>query len=95
MDIKKFRTILKESLPNNYIENDVKDELVANCDADGDKKIDFPFVEGQHITTGDNHRGYLGYRRNVTNNSTITDDGAINLMVENGTIMQHLLPGRI
>lgn len=73
---------IARSIPNNYIENDVKDELVANCDADGDKKIDFPFVEGQPITTGDNHRGYLGYR-NVTNNSTITDDGAINLIVEN------------
>ena len=73
---------IARSIPNNYIEDDVKDELVANCDADGDKKIDFPFVEGQPITTGDNHRGYLGYR-NVTNNSTITDDGAINLIVEN------------
>lgn len=37
---------IARSIPNNYIENDVKDELVANCDADGDKKIDFPFVEG-------------------------------------------------
>jgi Alpha/beta hydrolase of unknown function (DUF900) len=72
---------ITRSLPNNYIENDVKDELVANCDADGDHEIDFPFVDGQTITTGDNHRGYLGYR-NVTNNSTVTDDGAINLIVE-------------
>jgi Alpha/beta hydrolase of unknown function (DUF900) len=73
---------VKKSLPKNYVEKEVKDELVANCDADGDKKVDFPFAEGQLITTGDNHRGYLGYR-NVTNNSTITDDGAINLIVEN------------
>jgi len=71
-----------KSLPDNYIENNVKDELVANCDADGDRKIDLPFSEGQSITAGDNHRGYLGYR-NVTEKSEITDDGAINLIVEN------------
>ena len=71
-----------ESLPDIYIENNVKDELVANCDADGDRKIDLPFSKGQSITAGDNHRGYLGYR-NVTEKSEITDDGAINLIVEN------------
>jgi pimeloyl-ACP methyl ester carboxylesterase len=72
----------KIKLPGNYNENDVKDELVAYCDADGDHKIDFPFVDGQIITTGDNHRGYLGYR-NVNDNSTISDDGAIDIVVDN------------
>jgi Alpha/beta hydrolase of unknown function (DUF900) len=72
----------KIKFPGNYNENDVKDELLAYCDADGDKKIDFPFENDQTITTGDNHRGYLGYR-NVTDNSKIIDDGAINLIVEN------------
>jgi pimeloyl-ACP methyl ester carboxylesterase len=72
----------KIKLPGNYNENDVKDELVAYCDADGDHKIDFPFVDGQTITTGDNHRGYLGYR-NVNDNSTISDDGAIDIVVNN------------
>jgi pimeloyl-ACP methyl ester carboxylesterase len=71
-----------KSLPDNYIEKDVKDELVADCDADGDGNIDFPFENDQTITTGDNHRGYLGYR-NVTDNSKIIDDGAINLFVKN------------
>lgn len=69
-----------KSLSDNYIENDVKDELVANCDADGDGKIDLPFVDGQSITRGDNHRGYLGYR-NVNDNSIISDDGAIDIVV--------------
>ena len=68
--------------PGNYNENDLKDELVAYCDADGDHKIDFPFVDGQIITTGDNHRGYLGYR-NVNDNSTISDDGAIDTVINN------------
>jgi hypothetical protein len=70
-----------ESLPENYTEIDVKDELVAECDADGDRKIDLPFKNNQTITIGDNHRGYLGYR-NITDNSKITDDGAINIIVE-------------
>ena len=69
-----------KSLSDNYIENDVKDELVANCDADGDGKIDLPFVDGQFITRGDNHRGYLGYR-NVNDNSIISHDGAIDIVV--------------
>jgi hypothetical protein len=73
---------ITKSLPDNYIERDIKDELVANCDADGDRNIDFPFENDQTITIGDNHRGYLGYR-NITDNSKITDDGAINLIVEN------------
>jgi hypothetical protein len=34
------------------------------------------------ITIGENHRGYLGYR-NVTNNSTISDDGEIDEVVDN------------
>ena len=72
---------ITRSLPNNYIENDVKDELVANCDADGDHEIDFPFFDGQTITTGDNHRGYLGYR-NPIDNTTIIDDGAINIVAD-------------
>jgi pimeloyl-ACP methyl ester carboxylesterase len=72
----------KINLPGNYNGKDVKDELVAYCDADGDHKIDFPFVDGQTITIGDNHRGYLGYR-NVNDNSTISDDGAIDIVVDN------------
>jgi hypothetical protein len=69
-----------KSLPDNYTERDIKNELVANCDADGDGKIDMPFRNNQLITTGDSHRGYLGYR-NVNENSTITDDGAIDIVV--------------
>jgi hypothetical protein len=72
----------KIKFPGNYNENDVKDELVAYCDADGDHKIDFPFIDGQTITTGDNHRGYLGYR-SPEDNSIIINDGAINIVVDN------------
>ena len=70
-----------KSLPKNYSEINVTNALIAKCDADGDGHIDLPFVENQNITIGDNHRGYLGYR-NVTDNSTITDDGAIDVIVK-------------
>ncbi len=72
----------KIKFPSNYNENDVKNELVAYCDADGDHEIDFPFVNGQTITIGDNHRGYLGYR-SPDDNSIIINDGAINIVVDN------------
>lgn len=73
---------ITKSLPDNYIEKSVKEELVAECDADGDKNIDLPFKNNQTITIGDNHMGYLGYR-NITDNSKITYDGAIDIVVEN------------
>lgn len=76
----KYNLMKRESLPKNYIEKDVKDELVAICDADADRHLDKPFLVGQNITVGDNHRGYLGYRVNETK---INDDGAINLVVSN------------
>lgn len=69
---------INKSLPGNYIEIDVKDELVAKSDADGDGKPDFLF---ENITAGDNHRGYLGYRKPV-NNLTIIYDGAIDTVVD-------------
>ncbi|MGI0045448.1 MAG: alpha/beta hydrolase, partial [Nitrososphaeraceae archaeon] len=73
-----YNLMKRESLPNNYIENDIKNELVAICDADADGHPDKPFKDGQTIAIGDNHRGYLGYRYNETK---IIDDGAIGLVV--------------
>jgi hypothetical protein len=72
---------INSTIPKNYNDIDVTGELVARCDADGDRISDKPFVVGQEITVGDNHRGYLGYR-NATNNSTIIDDGAINVVID-------------
>ena len=75
---------LKESksLPYNYNETDVQNEIVAICDADADGKPDLPFIAGQNITTGDNHGGHMGYR-DMVNKSRITHDGAINVVVDN------------
>ena len=77
-----FNLAKRNSLPKNYNEINITDELIAICDADADKHPDKPFIENQTIKIGDNHRGYLGYR-NVTNNATIIDDGAIDVVVDN------------
>lgn len=76
-DLKKIK-----SLPDNYDEKDVQNEIVAICDADADAKPDLPFVVGQTITIGDNHGGYMGYR-DIANKSRITHDGAIDVVVDN------------
>ena len=70
--------------PKNYDDTNVTDELVANCDADGDGHPDFPFSKGNTTTTGDNHRGYLGYRD--SGNKSTTNDGAIDVVVKSWNI---------
>ena len=70
------------SLPKNYVEINVKNEILPICDADGDKKPDTPFRYGSEISTGDNHHGYMGYR-NSTDKSKLIDDGAVNIIVDN------------
>jgi hypothetical protein len=69
---------ISTTLPKNYKETNVTKELVAKCDADGDRYIDLPFNKSQTIKVGDNHRGYLGYRENE---SKLTDDGAMNVLM--------------
>ena len=74
---------ITKSLPDNYTENDVKDQLPLNSDADGDGKCNLRIPVTNICTIieiGDNHRGYLGYR-NPVNNLTIIDDGAIDVVV--------------
>jgi pimeloyl-ACP methyl ester carboxylesterase len=77
-----YNLFKRNSLPKNYNETNVTGELIAICDADADKHPDKPFIEDQTIKIGDNHKGYLGYR-NATNNTTIIDDGAIDIVVDN------------
>lgn len=75
---------IKGNLPSNYNDTNVTDELAASCDADGDGHPDLPFSKGNVTTTGDNHRGYLGYRDNET--KLITNDGAIDIVVKSWNI---------
>ena len=73
---------ITSSLPQNYEELDVENEIAPICDADGDQKVDFTFSKGDIISRGDNHLGYIGFR-NATDNTKLIDDGAINIVVDN------------
>jgi hypothetical protein len=69
------------SLPRNYVQIDVENEIPPICDADGDNKPDLPFREGETVSVGDNHIGYIGFR-NATETTKLVDDGAINVVVD-------------
>lgn|SRR5918994_1584015 len=68
------------SLPTNYKETDVKDEIKSICDANGRNSCDFPYntVLGAIADVGDNHFGYIGFR---DPNDTLKDDGAMDIVV--------------
>jgi hypothetical protein len=68
------------SLPTNYTERDVKDELIEICDANGRNSCNFPYniVLGAIADVGDNHFGYIGFR---DTNGTLKDDGASDVVV--------------
>jgi hypothetical protein len=81
-DIKK-----STALPKNYNEINVTGELLANCDTDGDGVPDYASCDIIPMTTGGNHRGYLGYRDNAT--KLITNDGAINVVISSWNNKPH------
>ena len=81
-DIKKSTALAK-----NYNEINVTGELLANCDADGDRVPDIASCDIIPMSTGENHRGYLGYRDNVT--KLITNDGAINVVISSWNNKPH------
>ena len=70
------------SLPKNYNQINLKNELLPLCDSAGDRKIDDTFHEYSSIRIGDNHDGYIGFR-DAVNNSNLLDDGAIDIVVHN------------
>ena len=83
-------SVLK-SLPRNYNEKNVTDQILAICDADADKKPDLPFFPGKIIGIGDNHGGYMGFR-DIANKSKLIDAGAMDIVVhdwDNKTIIDN------
>lgn len=70
------------SLPTNYRQINVRDEIIPVCDADGDKVPDFPLATNMVIVRGDNHGGYFGFR-DPENNTRLVDDGAMDVLVDN------------
>jgi hypothetical protein len=73
--------------PSNYNQTDVKDEILADIDANGDGDCDLPIHLGFGFTgcsiffRGDNHFGYMGYRS--FGSEDVHDNGAMNVVVTN------------
>jgi hypothetical protein len=71
--------------PSNYLDINIRDEIIDNIDADADGQEDlglcnpFGFC---FVAEGDNHAGYMGFR-NEDNSNILEDDGAMNMVVEN------------
>lgn len=87
------------SLPKNYVQINVQDEILPLCDADGDNEPDFPLATNMVIFRGDNHGGFFGFR-DAENNTRLMDDGAMSILVDNWNgikpeIKQNLLQGTI
>jgi Alpha/beta hydrolase of unknown function (DUF900) len=70
------------SLPANYHQTNIQDEIPPSCDADGDKEPDFPLATNMIIARGDNHGGYFGFR-DTEKDTRLVDDGAMNVVVDN------------
>jgi hypothetical protein len=75
------------STPNNYNETNVRGEILADTDANGDGDCDLPIYWGFGFTgcsiffRGDNHFGYMGYRS--FGSEDVYDNGAMNIVVSN------------
>ena len=70
------------TIPLNYNETNVQNEILALYDADGDNKTDLGLDEKQSIEKGDNHGGYFGFTNITNGKKTFVNDGAMNKVVE-------------
>ncbi len=78
-----FQTSPNITLPKNYEEVDVKDEIKAFFDADAINGTDMGLCNNFgscNVNVGDNHLGYMGFR-NLTDTSKLVDDGAMDSVV--------------
>jgi esterase/lipase superfamily enzyme len=71
----------KGTIPLNYNDTNVINEILAISDADGDGNLEECFEEYSVVLKkGDNHCGYIGFRQPFSN--SLIDNGAINIVVE-------------
>jgi hypothetical protein len=69
-----------QTIPKNYKDINVMNEILALSDADGDGNLEECFEEnGLVLKKGDNHCGYIGFREPFSN--SLIDDGAIDVVV--------------
>jgi hypothetical protein len=69
------------SLPSNYIQRNVQNEILPLCDADADGKPDLGLTskDCKAMERGFNHMGYMGFRDPTT--KKLMDVGVMNLIV--------------
>ncbi|HEX2231045.1 MAG TPA: alpha/beta hydrolase [Nitrososphaeraceae archaeon] len=67
------------SLPKNYQDVSVTEEIPLILDANGDGKCDLTPLNCTIMSIGDNHLGYVGFVS--AENGNLIDDGAMNLIV--------------
>jgi hypothetical protein len=69
------------SLPRNYQDVEVTEEIPLLIDANGDGKCDLVPFYCTIVSIGDNHLGYVGFAS--ASNGNLIDDGAMNITVNN------------
>jgi hypothetical protein len=67
------------SLPKNYQDVNVTEEIPLILDANGDGKCDLTPLNCTIMSIGDNHLGYVGFVS--AENGNLIDDGAMNLII--------------
>lgn len=78
-----------KNTPQNYIDTNVKSEIPAISDADGDGNLEECFENINLVKDrGDNHCGYIGFRQPFSN--SLLDDGAIDIVVEDWKSLKSL-----
>jgi hypothetical protein len=70
------------TIPSNYNQKNVQNEILALYDADGDNKTDLGLDEKQSIEIGDNHGGYFGFTNMTHGKKMFVDNGAMDKVVE-------------
>jgi hypothetical protein len=68
------------TLPSNYNETNVQNEILALPDSDADGKDDLAVTRPVEI--GDNHGGYFGFTNITNGQKTFVDNGAMDVVVE-------------
>ena len=68
------------TIPSNYNETNVQNEILALPDADADNKTDLGVTIP--VKKDDNHGGYFGFTNMTNGKKTFVDNGAMDVVVE-------------
>lgn len=79
-----YQTVPSITLPGNFNQTNVISEIKAIPNADAIDGVDIGLCNNFgycHVTIGDNHLGYMGFR-NLTDTNKLADDGALNVVIK-------------